>query len=98
MQFNELNIQPEILRAIEEMGYQTPSEIQEKSIPVLLEGKDVIGRSNTGTGKTAAFGIPAISAISKDVNKGIEVLILCPTRELAMQACNELKKFSKYMP
>ena len=98
MQFNELNIQPEILKAIEEMGYQTPSEIQEKSIPTLLEGKDVIGRSNTGTGKTAAFGIPAISAISKDVNKGIEVLILCPTRELAMQACNELKKFSKYMP
>lgn len=98
MQFSELNLSPEVLRAVEEMGYVTPSEIQEKSIPILLEGKDVIGRSNTGTGKTAAFSIPAIERISRTERRGVEVLVLCPTRELAMQACEEVRKFSKYMP
>lgn len=98
MQFTELNLSAEILKAVSEMGYVTPSEIQEKSIPILMEGKDVIGRSNTGTGKTAAFGIPAIERISRDEKRGVEVLILCPTRELAMQACEEIKKFSKFMP
>lgn len=97
MQFSELPLLPEILKAVEEMGYEIPSEIQEKSIPLLLEGKDVIGRSNTGTGKTAAFGIPAIQLISRE-NQGVEVLILCPTRELAMQACEEIKKFARFMP
>lgn len=96
MNFSELNLLPEILKAIEEIGYELPSEIQEKSIPILLEGKDVIGRSNTGTGKTAAFAIPAISRMSREKN-GVEVLVLCPTRELAMQACEEIKKFSKFM-
>lgn len=98
MQFSELNLSAEVLKAIEEIGYVTPSEIQEKSIPLLLEGKDVIGRSNTGTGKTAAFAIPAIERISRDEKRGVEVLILCPTRELAMQACEEIKKFSRFMP
>lgn len=98
MQFSELNLSAEVLKAIDEIGYVTPSEIQEKSIPLLLEGKDVIGRSNTGTGKTAAFAIPAIERISRDEKRGVEVLILCPTRELAMQACEEIKKFSRYMP
>ena len=98
MQFSELSLSAEVLRAIEEIGYVTPSEIQEKSIPLLLEGKDVIGRSNTGTGKTAAFAIPAIERISRDEKRGVEVLILCPTRELAMQACEEIKKFSRFMP
>ena len=98
MQFSELNLSEEILKAVEEIGYVTPSEIQEKSIPLLLEGKDVIGRSNTGTGKTAAFAIPAIQRISRTEKRGVEVLVLCPTRELAMQACEEIRKFSKYMP
>ena len=98
MQFTDLNLSTEVLRAIEEMGYKEPTLIQEKSIPVLLEGKDVIGRSNTGTGKTAAFGIPAIERISRDDRKNVQVLIMCPTRELAMQACNEIERFSKYMP
>ena len=98
MQFSELNLSAEVLKAIDEIGYVTPSEIQEKTIPLLLEGKDVIGRSNTGTGKTAAFGIPAIERISRNEKRGVEVLILCPTRELAMQACEEIKKFSRFMP
>lgn len=98
MQFSDLNLSPEALKAIEEIGYVTPSEIQEKTIPLLLEGKDVIGRSNTGTGKTAAFAIPAIERISRVEKRGVEVLILCPTRELAMQACEEIKKFAKFMP
>lgn len=98
MQFSELNLSEEIIKAIEEIGYTSPSEIQEKAIPVLIEGKDVIGRSNTGTGKTAAFGIPAIESIPREGTRNVEVLILCPTRELAMQACEELKKFSRFMP
>lgn len=97
MQFSELNLSDEVLKAVEELGFSEATEIQEKSIPLLMEGRDVIGRSNTGTGKTAAFGIPAIERISREEKKGVEVLILCPTRELAMQACDEIKKFSKYM-
>lgn len=98
MQFNELNLSEEMLKAVEAVGYETPSEIQEKTIPLLLDGRDVIGRSNTGTGKTAAFAIPAIERISRTEKRGVEVLILCPTRELAMQACEEIKKFAKFMP
>lgn len=97
MQFSELNLSDEVLKAVEELGFSEATEIQEKSIPLLMDGYDVIGRSNTGTGKTAAFGIPAIERISREEKNGVEVLILCPTRELAMQACDEIKKFSKYM-
>ncbi len=97
MKFNELELSAEVLRAIEEMGFTDLTEIQEKAIPLIAKKVDVIGRSNTGTGKTAAFGIPAIESISKEARTP-EVLILCPTRELAMQACEEIKKFSKFMP
>ena len=96
MKFNELQLSEEVLRAIEDMGFTETTEIQAKSIPMIKSGIDIIGKSNTGTGKTAAFGIPAIESISYE-KKGVEVLILCPTRELAMQACDEIKKFSKYM-
>ena len=81
-------------RAVDELGFSEMTEIQQQSIPLLLEGHDVIGRSNTGTGKTAAFGIPAVESITE--SRKVQVLILCPTRELAMQACDEIKKFSKY--
>lgn len=96
MEFKELELTEEVLRAVEEMGFAEATEIQAKSIPLIQSGADVIGKSNTGTGKTAAFGIPAIESISHERN-GVEVLILCPTRELAMQACDEIRKFSKYM-
>ena len=62
--FNELNISSEVKRAVEEMGYENATDIQARAIPCILEGKDVLGRSNTGTGKTAAFGIPAIEMVN----------------------------------
>lgn len=96
--FNSLNISQEVIKAVTEMGYENPTEIQEKSIPLILEGFDVIGRSHTGTGKTAAFGIPAVEAVDIHDNEGVQILVLCPTRELAMQSCEEIKKFSKYKP
>lgn len=96
MQFNELNLSQDILRAVEELGFSEMTEIQQESIPLLIQGCDVVGRSNTGTGKTAAFGIPAVESITADNKKNVSVLILCPTRELAMQACEEIRKFAKY--
>ncbi len=96
MQFNELNLSQELLDAVDELGFTEMTEIQQQSIPLLLEGKDVIGRSNTGTGKTAAFGIPAVESITADDFRRVTVLILCPTRELAMQACEEIRKFAKF--
>ena len=84
MLFNELNLSQELLDAVDELGYQDMTEIQQQSIPLLLEGSDVVGLSNTGTGKTAAFGIPAVESITESDRKRVAVLILCPTRELAM--------------
>ncbi len=98
MLFNELGLPEEVLRAVADAGYEEATEIQAKTIPLLLEGKDVIGRSQTGTGKTAAFGLPAVSTIDGNFARTVQVLILCPTRELAMQACDEMCKFSKYLP
>lgn len=80
MQFKDLELSDEILSAVELLGFTEMTEIQEKSIPIILEGKDVIGRSNTGTGKTAAFGIPVIEKIEKENSDEIQSLILCPTR------------------
>ena len=92
-----LNLSPEMIRAIQETGYEQFTPIQQKIIPVLLQGKDVIGQSSTGTGKTAAFGIPAIELVQDPgEQKDPQVLVLCPTRELAMQVSEELRKFSKY--
>ena len=96
-QFSSLGISDEIVRAITEMGFEAPTEIQEKSIPLVLAGRDVIGRSHTGTGKTAAFGIPAVERIDPE-EEHVQVLVLSPTRELAMQSCQEIRKFSKYKP
>ncbi len=96
MHFNELNLSQEIINAVEELGFSEMTDIQKESIPLLMQGADVVGRSNTGTGKTAAFGIPAVESITDADRKSVAVLILCPTRELAMQACEEIKKFAKY--
>ncbi|MBP8593364.1 MAG: DEAD/DEAH box helicase [Ruminococcus sp.] len=96
MDFKELDLSQELLSAVEELGFTEMTEIQQKSIPLILEGKDVVGRSNTGTGKTAAFGLPAVQSISEAGGKSAQVLILCPTRELAMQAYEEIRKFAKY--
>ncbi len=94
--FKDLNLPENIFKAIEELGFENPTEIQAKSIPLIREGKDVIGRSQTGTGKTIAFGIPAIEVVKAGSKKGVQVLIICPTRELALQASDEMKKLSKF--
>jgi ATP-dependent RNA helicase DeaD len=94
--FKKLGISEHVLKAIEEEKFETPSEIQEKSIPHVLEGRDVIARASTGSGKTLAFG----SVIFQDVKKdfGLQALILTPTRELAEQNNKALNKFSKHKP
>jgi ATP-dependent RNA helicase DeaD len=93
--FSELGIQPEILKAIQEMGFEAPTSIQSHSIPIINSGKDMVGQAQTGTGKTAAFGIPALQIADKS-SKIPSVIILCPTRELAIQVTGELIKLSKY--
>jgi ATP-dependent RNA helicase DeaD len=93
--FSDLGISAEILKAVEGMGYVSPSPIQAQTIPLLIEGRDVIGQAQTGTGKTAAFSIPVIDKIDTSVNKP-QALILCPTRELAVQVEGEIVKLSKF--
>lgn len=97
MLFSEMNLLPEILRAVEEVGYAEATDIQAGAIPLILEGKDLIGRSSTGTGKTAAFGIPAVQMVAQSGRERGQVLILSPTRELAMQTCEEVRRLSKYL-
>ncbi|GAB3225011.1 DEAD/DEAH box helicase [Algoriphagus aestuariicola] len=95
VKFSDLGISGEILRAVEEMGYTTPSPIQAQAIPFVLEGRDVIGQAQTGTGKTAAFAIPIIDLVDADFNKP-QAIILCPTRELAVQVEGEIQKLAKH--
>ncbi len=93
--FSDLGVSAEILKAVEDMGYTQPSPIQTQTIPLLLQGADVIGQAQTGTGKTAAFGIPIIDRIDETLNSP-QALILCPTRELAVQVEGEIVKLTKY--
>lgn len=93
--FEELGLSSATLKALNEMGFTQPSPIQAQAIPHLLLGKDVIGQAQTGTGKTAAFGIPLAEGIDAS-NKAIQALVLCPTRELAVQVNNELKKLLQF--
>ena len=88
-------VSPEIIKGLKEMGITKPTEIQSKSIPLILEGKHVIGGSKTGSGKTAAFGIPIVQLIQP--GQGLQAIIMAPIRELAVQISNELMKFGKYL-
>ena len=92
--FAELGLSQELLHAIEDMGFEEPSPIQLLAIPPLLSGRDAIGQAQTGTGKTAAFGLPVLDRISPQ--KSTQSIILCPTRELAVQVAEELGKLGKY--
>ncbi len=92
--FKELGLSSELLRAVENLGFEEPSPIQALAIPVLLKGKDAMGQAQTGTGKTAAFGLPILEKITAD--RQIQALILCPTRELAIQVAEELSKLALY--
>ena len=95
--FEQLGLTDEILRAIQDMGFEHPTEIQARAIPAVLTGGDIIGRSHTGTGKTMAFGVPAVEFCMRNPKcRDTQVLVLCPTRELAMQACDEIRKLTRY--
>ncbi|MDD4252488.1 MAG: DEAD/DEAH box helicase, partial [Methanoculleus horonobensis] len=89
--FQELNISPKTLRAIEDMGFEEPTPIQVSTIPALLDGRDVTGQAQTGTGKTAAFGVPAIERVDPG-SREAQVLVLSPTRELAIQTAEEFSR------
>jgi ATP-dependent RNA helicase DeaD len=95
--FSELMLSDAVTRAITEMGFDKPTEIQSRVIPLLLDGRDVVGQAQTGTGKTAAFGIPLIEGIEEDAPRP-QALVLAPTRELALQIAEELRKLAKYVP
>ena len=96
IRYDESELDERIIRAVSEMGFEYMSPIQAAAIPVMLKGKDIIGQAQTGTGKTAAFGIPVLSNVNPE-DKRLQAVILCPTRELAMQAADDLRDFAKYM-
>jgi len=96
MKFEELHLQDTLLKAIKKSGFTEPTPIQEKCIPVIKEGKDVVGQSLTGSGKTAAFGLPLLERMQP--KKGVQALILTPTRELAQQVKDTLATFAAFTP
>lgn len=96
MSFEELNLDPRILRAINEMGFEQPSPIQAQAIPAVMEGSDIVGQAQTGTGKTAAFGIPMLQNMDTK-EKHLQAIVLCPTRELAIQVAEEIRKLGKFV-
>ena len=95
-QFKDLNISSHIEEAVLDMGFEEATPIQSLAIPCILEGKDVIGQAQTGTGKTAAFGIPLLEMVNPDDN-ALQAVVICPTRELAIQVAEELRTLSKFM-
>lgn len=96
VRFEELGICPEILKAVKKMGFEEASPIQTQAIPAVMEGQDVIGQAQTGTGKTAAFGIPLLEKIDPK-NKKLQAVVLCPTRELAIQVADEIRNLAAYL-
>jgi ATP-dependent RNA helicase DeaD len=93
--FEELGLSAQLTKALSENGFEAPFPIQEAAIPLVLEGKDVVGQAHTGTGKTAAFGLPILQRIKPD--GPVQALILAPTRELAVQVTTEINRFAKYI-
>ena len=93
--FDELGLSAELVAAISQLGFETPTPIQEQAIPILLKGDtDLVGLAQTGTGKTAAFGLPLMQLIDEN-NRTIQALVLAPTRELSVQISTDLENFSK---
>ena len=95
--FDQMSLAEPILKAVRKAGYETPSPIQERSIPPLLAGKDLLGVAQTGTGKTAAFSLPLLSRLDESV-KGAQILVLAPTRELALQVSEAMEGFAENLP
>lgn len=96
MNFEGLNLRPELLRAITELGYESPTPIQEQAIPALIAGRDILGQAQTGTGKTAAFALPLLENLDYS-NRSVQGLILAPTRELANQVAEALFQYGKHL-
>lgn len=94
MNFEDMNIEKSVLGSLNDMGFENPTEIQSETIPIIKQGHDVIGQSKTGSGKTAAFGIPLVEKVKR--GEKVQGLILAPTRELARQIAGEIEKFSKF--
>ncbi|MFC1664184.1 DEAD/DEAH box helicase [Pseudomonadota bacterium] len=94
--FNQLALKKQLLKALDEVGYETPSPIQAQTIPLMLDGKDVLGQAQTGTGKTAAFALPILSKLDLR-QKNPQVLVLAPTRELAIQVAEAFQKYAKHL-
>ncbi|NUU49813.1 DEAD/DEAH box helicase [Curtobacterium luteum] len=94
--FADLGLSDQVLKAVKDIGYETPSAIQEATIPTLLEGRDVVGLAQTGTGKTAAFALPILSRMESGA-KVPQALVLSPTRELALQVCEAFEQFASHM-
>src|SRR6201996_5867595 len=96
LSFNELNLSPLLMRAISELGYEKPSPIQAEALPILLgQPTDFLGLAATGTGKTAAFSIPLLERIDPS-KRAVQALVLCPTRELAVQVSGQINLLGKY--
>ena len=93
--FSELGLSPALLRAIDRLGYEKAAPIQSEAIPMIMAGNDVIGQSQTGSGKTAAFGIPAVELVEAEL-RAVQVIVLCPTRELAVQVAEEIFRLSAF--
>lgn len=93
--FSELGLSAEVLKAIDKLGFEQASPIQAEAIPLLLSGKDVVGQSQTGSGKTAAFAVPAIEKVDP-TSRATQILILCPTRELAVQVSEEVHQLTLF--
>lgn len=97
LSFSELSLAPEIVRVVNEVGYESPTPIQAQSIPALLEGRDLLGQAQTGTGKTAAFSLPLLSRLNPGL-KSPQLLVLTPTRELALQVAEAMQTYARYLP
>ena len=93
--FDDLDLSTELQKAVADMGFKDLTPIQSRSIPLILDGKDIIGQAQTGTGKTLAFGIPILEQLAQR-GRNLEAIVLCPTRELAVQVSEELKRLAKY--
>src|SRR5688572_22173354 len=93
--FSELGLSPEVLRAIDDLGFEKPSPIQGRAIPLLMQGRDLVGQSQTGSGKTLAFGVPAVEKVEPAL-RAVQILVLCPTRELAIQVSEEIHKLAAF--
>ena len=96
MTFNEFSLRKELQQAIDNAGFKEPSPIQEEAIPVILDGNDMVGQAHTGTGKTAAFGLPILNMLDMSSND-VQAIVIVPTRELAMQVSDEIYRFGRFL-